>query len=53
MAKPPQIASRNGGAYQLTLQNLGYAFESGRQTDLQAGLAKAAKQIDTDIAQTQ
>jgi multiple sugar transport system substrate-binding protein len=46
-------ASPNGGAYQLTLQNLGYAFESGRQTDLQAGLAKAAKQIDTDIAQTQ
>ena len=27
-------ASPNGGAYQLTLQDLGYAFESGKQTDL-------------------
>jgi multiple sugar transport system substrate-binding protein len=44
-------ASVNGGAYQLTLQDLGYAFESGKQTDLQAGLEKAAEQIDTDIAQ--
>lgn len=45
-------SSPNGGAYQLTLQDLGYAFESGKQTDLQAGLDKAAKQIDTDIAQS-
>ena len=46
-------ASPNGGAYQLTLQNLGYAYESGKLTDLQAGLDDAAKQIDTDIAQAQ
>jgi multiple sugar transport system substrate-binding protein len=46
-------SSPNGGAYQLTLQDLGYAYESGKQTDLQSGLDDAAKQIDTDIAQTQ
>jgi multiple sugar transport system substrate-binding protein len=44
-------ASLNGGAYQLTLQDLGYAFESGRLADLEAGLREAAEQIDTDIAQ--
>ena len=46
-------SSVNGGAYQQTLQNLGYDYESGKVTDLQAGLDKAAKQIDTDIAQAQ
>ncbi len=46
-------SSPNGGAYQLTLQDLGYAYESGKQTDLQSGLDGAAKQIDTDIAQSQ
>jgi multiple sugar transport system substrate-binding protein len=46
-------ASPNGGAYQLTLQDLGYGYESGKVTDLQAGLNKAADQIDTDIAQAQ
>jgi multiple sugar transport system substrate-binding protein len=46
-------ASPNGGAYQLTLQDVGYAYESGKQTDLQDGLAEAAKQIDTDTAQSQ
>jgi len=46
-------SSPNGGAYQLTLQNLGYDYESGKVTDLQAGLDAAAKQIDTDIAQAQ
>jgi len=46
-------ASPNGGAYQVTLQNLGYAYEKGKQTDLQAGLDDAAQQIDTDIAQSQ
>ncbi len=35
-------SSPNGGAYQLTLQNLGYDYESGKQTDLQAGLEDAA-----------
>jgi len=44
-------ASINGGAYQLTLQDLGYAVESGKQTDLQSSLEAAAQQIDTDIAQ--
>jgi multiple sugar transport system substrate-binding protein len=46
-------SSPNGGAYQTTLQNLGYAYESGKQDDLQAGLEEAAHQIDTDIAQAQ
>ena len=46
-------SSPNGGAYQLTLQNLGYDYESGKQTDLQAGLEEAAHTIDTDIAQAQ
>ena len=45
-------ASPNGGAYQLTLQDVGYAFESGKESDLQAGLSGAAEQIDTDIAQS-
>ncbi|MEP7090686.1 MAG: ABC transporter substrate-binding protein [Nocardioidaceae bacterium] len=44
-------SSPNGGAYQLTLQNVGYAYESGRNNDLQGALDKAAKQIDTDVAQ--
>ena len=46
-------SSPNGGAYQLTLQNVGYAYESGKNTDLQGALDKAAKQIDTDVAQAQ
>ena len=46
-------ASPNGGAYQLTLQNVGYAYESGKNTDLSGALEKAAKQIDTDVAQAQ
>jgi multiple sugar transport system substrate-binding protein len=46
-------ASPNGGAYLVTLQDLGYDYESGKQPDLQAGLDKAAGQIDTDIAQSQ
>jgi multiple sugar transport system substrate-binding protein len=45
-------ASPNGGAYLVTLQDLGYDYESGKQTDLQAGLDEAAKQIDTDIEQS-
>jgi multiple sugar transport system substrate-binding protein len=44
-------ASPNGGQYLVTLQDLGYDYESGKQTDLQAGLDQAAKQIDTDTAQ--
>ncbi|MFI9362415.1 ABC transporter substrate-binding protein [Kitasatospora sp. NPDC053057] len=44
-------ASVNGGGYIVSLQNLGYDIESGKQTDVQAGLAATAKQIDTDIAQ--
>ncbi len=46
-------SSPNGGAYQLTLQNVGYAYESGKNDDLQGALDKAAKQIDTDVAQAQ
>ncbi len=44
-------ASPNGGAYQLTLQDFGYQFEAGKQTDLAAGLAKTDAQIDKDLAQ--
>src|SRR3954471_16676907 len=47
---PPSIT---GDAYQLTLQNVGYAYESGKNNDLQGALDKAAKQIDTDVAQSQ
>jgi multiple sugar transport system substrate-binding protein len=46
-------ASPNGGAYQLTLQRLGYGYESGKVTDVQAGLQAAADEIDTDIEQAQ
>ncbi|MPY59970.1 ABC transporter substrate-binding protein [Streptomyces spongiae] len=44
-------ASVNGGVYLNTIQKLGYDYESGKLTDLKAGLKKAAQQIDTDIAQ--
>ncbi|MEU0072401.1 ABC transporter substrate-binding protein [Streptomyces sp. NPDC006332] len=44
-------ASVNGGVYLTTIQELGYDYESGKVTDLKAGLKKAAAQIDTDIAQ--
>ncbi|MCX5169106.1 ABC transporter substrate-binding protein [Streptomyces antibioticus] len=44
-------ASVNGGVYLTTIQQLGYDYESGKVTDLTAGLKKAAAQIDTDIAQ--
>ncbi|MGW7683277.1 ABC transporter substrate-binding protein [Kribbella sp. NPDC054772] len=44
-------ASPNGGAYQLTLQDFGYAYEAGKVTDLAAGLAKTDQQIDKDLAQ--
>ncbi|MDN3022839.1 ABC transporter substrate-binding protein [Streptomyces sp. S.PB5] len=44
-------ASLNGGVYLTTIQNFGYEYESGKATDLTAGLKKTAAQIDTDIAQ--
>ncbi len=44
-------ASINGGAYQVSLQNLGYSVESGKQTDLAAGLAATAKEIDAAVDQ--
>ncbi|PWI18369.1 ABC transporter substrate-binding protein [Streptomyces sp. Act143] len=44
-------ASVNGGVYLNTIQQLGYDYESGKVTDLDKGLADAARQIDTDIAQ--
>ncbi|MBN0046359.1 ABC transporter substrate-binding protein [Streptomyces actuosus] len=44
-------ASVNGGVYLVTIQQFGYAYESGKAGDLKAGLAKTAAQIDTDIAQ--
>ncbi|MEU6775630.1 ABC transporter substrate-binding protein [Streptomyces sp. NPDC046759] len=44
-------ASVNGGQYLVTIQQFGYDYESGKATDLKAGLRKTAAQIDTDIAQ--
>jgi multiple sugar transport system substrate-binding protein len=44
-------SSPNGGAYQLTLQNVGYGYESGKTTDLAGALRTAAHQIDTDVDQ--
>ncbi|MFG2605818.1 ABC transporter substrate-binding protein [Streptomyces sp. NPDC048514] len=44
-------ASVNGGVYLVTIQQFGYDYESGKVTDLKAGLKKTAAQIDTDIAQ--
>ncbi|WP_180685696.1 ABC transporter substrate-binding protein [Streptomyces gossypiisoli] len=44
-------ASVNGGVYLTTIQQFGYDYESGKETDLKAGLEKTARQIDTDIAQ--
>lgn len=46
---PP--ASVNGSTYQTTLQDFGYRYESGKVKDLEAGLAKTARQIDRDIEQ--
>ncbi|MFE7129566.1 ABC transporter substrate-binding protein [Streptomyces sp. NPDC057638] len=40
----------DGGTYHITLQDVGHRYESGKLTDLKAGLEKAAQQIDTDIA---
>ncbi|WP_405011251.1 ABC transporter substrate-binding protein [Kitasatospora sp. NBC_01539] len=44
-------ASVNGGAYQVSLQNLGYAYESGTQNDLAAGLRATAGEIDAAVDQ--
>lgn len=44
-------ASINGGAYQVTLQDFGYAYESGKAKDLTAGLRGVDSQVDKDIAQ--
>lgn len=45
---PPSI---NGGAYQVTLQDFGYAYESGKSKDLSTGLQGVDSQVDKDIAQ--
>jgi multiple sugar transport system substrate-binding protein len=45
---PPSI---NGGAYQLTLQDFGYAYESGKSKNLSSGLQGVDTQVDKDIAQ--
>ncbi|MGV9251234.1 ABC transporter substrate-binding protein [Streptomyces sp. NPDC003697] len=47
---PPSV---NGGQYLVTIQQFGYDYESGREKDLRAGLARTARQIDTDIAQAE
>jgi len=47
---PPSV---NGGAYQVTLQDFGYSYESGKAKDLQAGLQGVDSQVDKDIAQAQ
>ncbi|WP_335936287.1 ABC transporter substrate-binding protein [Streptomyces sp. PTD5-9] len=45
---PPSV---NGGAYLVSLQNLGFDIEKGRQKDVGAGLEKTAAEIDAAIAQ--
>jgi multiple sugar transport system substrate-binding protein len=45
---PPSV---NGGAYQVTLQDFGYSYESGKSKDLAAGLKGVDTQVDKDIAQ--
>ncbi|MFI6995981.1 ABC transporter substrate-binding protein [Nocardia sp. NPDC050175] len=54
IAKNPNSAttpsSINGGAYQLSLRNFGYDYEAGK-TDLAAGLAATAREIDEAIVQ--
>ncbi|MFC4035414.1 ABC transporter substrate-binding protein [Streptomyces polygonati] len=45
---PPSV---NGGAYQVTLQDFAYSYESGKSKDLTAGLQGVDKQVDKDIAQ--
>jgi multiple sugar transport system substrate-binding protein len=44
-------ASINGGAYQLTLQDFGFAYEAGKKTDLTSGLRDVDTQVNKDIAQ--
>lgn len=44
-------ASVNGGAYLVSLQNLGFDIEKGAQKDIGAGLKKTAAEIDAAIAQ--
>ncbi|GAA1217368.1 ABC transporter substrate-binding protein [Kitasatospora nipponensis] len=44
-------ASINGGAYQVSLQNFAYDVESGKQSDLAAGLAATDKEINAAIDQ--
>ncbi|MEV6107067.1 ABC transporter substrate-binding protein [Streptomyces sp. NPDC051940] len=44
-------AAVNGGAYQLTLQDFSYDFESGKKTDLAGGLKAVDEQVDKDIEQ--
>ncbi|WP_371479174.1 ABC transporter substrate-binding protein [Kitasatospora sp. NBC_00315] len=44
-------ASVNGGAYLVSLQQLGYDVESGKQPDVAAGLAATAKEIDAAVNQ--
>ncbi|MFI5533303.1 ABC transporter substrate-binding protein [Kitasatospora sp. NPDC051853] len=44
-------ASVNGGAFQVSLQNFSFEVEAGRATDLKAGLAATAKEIDAAVAQ--
>jgi multiple sugar transport system substrate-binding protein len=43
-------ATANGGAFQETLQEVGYQFEAGKISDPVAALKKADEQIDKDIA---
>ncbi|PYC74024.1 ABC transporter substrate-binding protein [Streptomyces tateyamensis] len=44
-------ASINGGAYQVSLQNLAYDVEAGKQNDLKAGLSATDKEIDAAVDQ--
>ncbi|OKK19567.1 sugar ABC transporter substrate-binding protein [Streptomyces sp. CB00455] len=46
-------ARADGGTYQLTFQDFAYGVEKGDVGDIPAGLARTARQIDTDIAKAE
>ncbi|THA48615.1 ABC transporter substrate-binding protein [Streptomyces sp. A1136] len=46
-------AQADGGTYQLTFEDFAYGVEKGDVADIPAGLARTARQIDTDIAKAE
>ncbi|MFF1559437.1 ABC transporter substrate-binding protein [Streptomyces sp. NPDC058279] len=46
-------AQADGGTYQLTFEDFAYGVEKGDVADVPAGLARTARQIDTDITKAE